>query len=833
MTDQVTSSTAPIASVRVRRASGWLPPAIVMAGLAALVVVALFDALAVANDRLPGIDAGVHYAWEVYTRSALATGHLPHWNPYVFMGMPHFANTQMNVLYPPAVLLRWVPAAASMSWMVALHLWIAGVGALWLSRVIGLRWLPAAAVGVAVMFGGSVVLWLHFGHLLVIYCTAWMPWALAGSILSARRRSYVPHAALPVLLALQFLAGYAQGSLYIAAMVALYFLYCVVWPEQPVTGAARLRPLVQLSVVGALALGLSAFQFLPFVKLAAEAGRTTGISYEAAIEGQWGFRDLATIFFPFQHAQDRPIYRHVTDPAYVGWLFACAMPFAFVERATRRIAVFLVLLSALAVAFALGSNLPFYRLQYLLFPGLRLPGRFLFLATLGLAVLGGLGLQQFALLAHARRWRLLAGGLVVTALAAASAAAAIEWQPRLAAVPVHASAWLPLAALVALAAVAAISVRKGPRMALCAGLLVVAVDMTALAAGGVETVPYESSATLSRWLGQPQAGRAFSLCENRVGDVGLQAHQQPAVAGPGSLYLRDYAEWLDLLGTARLRSDAIGRAAIRRDLLNAANVAVIISCEPLDSAAMTLVSSVDSISVYRNDQAWPRAIWTCGFEEATRSHIARQLLAGRYESVGRLTHRAVISVRWATDLDEHRRLALEERYRLARGVRREGATWGYVLEDSSPENVAALLRDHAVDDIDGLNRALGTVSEAATAEEDANDARREALVGTTPCDGSGGVDVIVRDRPDGLVVAEVSAETAGVVLFSEPFYEERHAFVDGSRVRALEANLAFTAVPVPAGSHRVELRFVPRSFHLGLGVSALTAVMWAWLGLKA
>jgi uncharacterized membrane protein YfhO len=40
------------------------------------------------------------------------------------------------------------------------------------------------------------------------------------------------------------------------------------------------------------------------------------------------------------------------------------------------------------------------------------------------------------------------------------------------------------------------------------------------------------------------------------------------------------------------------------------------------------------------------------------------------------------------------------------------------------------------------------------------------------------------------------------------------------------ANLAFTAVPVAAGRHRLELKYVPGSFHLGLGITALTLVGW-------
>jgi uncharacterized membrane protein YfhO len=43
------------------------------------------------------------------------------------------------------------------------------------------------------------------------------------------------------------------------------------------------------------------------------------------------------------------------------------------------------------------------------------------------------------------------------------------------------------------------------------------------------------------------------------------------------------------------------------------------------------------------------------------------------------------------------------------------------------------------------------------------------------------------------------------------------------------ANLAFTAVPVDAGRHRVELRYVPESFYLGLGATGVTLSGWAGL----
>jgi uncharacterized membrane protein YfhO len=91
------------------------------------------------------------------------------------------------------------------------------------------------------------------------------------------------------------------------------------------------------------------------------------------------------------------------------------------------------------------------------------------------------------------------------------------------------------------------------------------------------------------------------------------------------------------------------------------------------------------------------------------------------------------------------------------------------------------------------------------------------------------VTVLEQDRSDGLFAAEVDAPVPGLLFMSEPFYVERHAFVDGRRVTPLRANVAFTAVPVAAGRHRVELRYVPESFYVGLGATALTLVGWTGL----
>ena len=122
------------------------------------------------------------------------------------------ADPQSIVWYPPAMLLRWVPPVAFLSWIAVLHVWFGGVGTLLLGRVVGLSWLAAAAAALCVALGGTSAARLYNGHLLVINTVAWLPWALAFSVITVRRRTLLPHPALVLVMVLQFLAGFPQAT---------------------------------------------------------------------------------------------------------------------------------------------------------------------------------------------------------------------------------------------------------------------------------------------------------------------------------------------------------------------------------------------------------------------------------------------------------------------------------------------------------------------------------------------------------------------------------------------------------------------------------------------
>ena len=789
--------------------------------------------------RLPGLDAPISYAWEVHTRSALSMAQWPHWNPHAFAGTPHFADTLTASIYPPAVMLRWMEPSLFLRAMMLLHLVIGGAGTLLLARVVGLGWWAATAAAIAVTLGGTAASAMYLGHVVVVYVTPWLPWALAFAILSARRPGVLPHPGLPIVLAVQFLAGYLQGTIYITAVVSLYLLFCAAWPERLGSTAgvshpssvARWRPLAQLAVLGLLTFGLTAVQLYPFVELALQTARTDGLPYEAAVAEAWAFRDLATFFWPFTGLGSEPVYRFL-NVAYVGWPLACALPFAWFDTNRRRTVVFLTLLAVVSFAFAFGDALPFYRLHHAVFPGLRVPARFLFIVALCVAVLGAIGMEQLAVLIRERQWKRFASGALITALLVLSASAIMTGNGATDAVrAVHLWPWPPVLASAAFVAAVVMSARWR-RWALVPLVVATAVDVTVFAHGGSHTVPIESAETIRQRLGPLVAhGRVWSLCPGQIGSNELVVAGRPTLDGPIGVTLRDFQDWQSVLYNATWPADTLGPLRIRRDLLDMANVTNVVACEPIDAPGLTLVRRERDLFVYRNDRAWARAVWTCGAETVTRARAEQQRRSARYEDGRRLVPLTRIYVHWNGAVGEDQRRALEDRYSLRDGSVSDEGTWRYRLYDPSPENVRALVNDRLVDDTHGVDRGSGRITEEALGVDEGGP--DQMLIGTRSCAAAANVSVRVTDQPDGHVAVDVDTPADGVVFLSEPRFPGREAFVDGKRVDIHGAMLAFTAIAVPAGRHLVELRLVPRTLYWGAATTIATIAGWIGVALNS
>jgi hypothetical protein len=68
----------------------------------------------------------------------------------------------------------------------------------------------------------------------------------------------------------------------------------------------------------------------------------------------------------------------------------------------------------------------------------------------------------------------------------------------------------------------------------------------------------------------------------------------------------------------------------------------------------------------------------------------------------------------------------------------------------------------------------------------------------------------------------VDSLSEGYLVLSDPFYPGWRATVDGQPAPILRANYAFRAIAIPAGAHRVTMNFLPTSWLIGLGLTAVT-----------
>jgi len=318
----------------------------------------------------------------------------PLWNPYRNMGEPFLADPQSLAGYPPMWWLCRLP-----SYLGFVRLWI--VGHTLLAGYFTRKWLlrsgadPAAAAVsmIVVAFNGYFI---AHGTLLNHFASAaFVP--VVFYYFSARRTI-----AFAVALALQWLAGFPPFCYLTVVALAIWSLSA---------GTARRDCLRLLLTGGTLAVGLAAFQIIPFAELFIHSARPILLSAAVATEfseptGQL----LRMLVVPQWMAWSRDL---TGDQAvvsfYVGPVVMLAAVWAAYDggRIERRL-----MLGTIACALlSLGSHLPGYA-QFAPLHVFRFPANWLLLSSVGFAILSGWGVARLP----DARWKWVVAALILADL---------------------------------------------------------------------------------------------------------------------------------------------------------------------------------------------------------------------------------------------------------------------------------------------------------------------------------------------------------------------------------------------------------------------------------
>ena len=752
----------------------------------------------------------------VYNAQMLRAGQIPFWNPHVFNGYPHFALIQNNVLYPLSTIFDLIEPISGMGFSICLHLALAGclMFAFLRARDLddGAAFLGAAAFELNGMF------LIRVSAPSYVFSGTWLPLMLLGALRVARSGSVRRGWPLLVATTASVLGGHPQITSLCLTLAGVFLLVEAV-ARAAVGGALAhlVRAVAAFAALVLLGVGVAGYQVVPFLELMANSARG-GVALSVYRKASMPFTGLAQALLPdlYGHPLEMDYWLPDRAPLLDGiaardrvWalnfsgqnLYTGIVPLVLavvaVLRAPRRRDV---LLFAGAALFSLGVLLgpPMIDVAYALIPGFRhsRPDRITFVYMSALSVLTAYG---YAAVTRAGGTADGAGTRRTGALTIAVAALVLVlWPivPRLADAAARAdlATWLR-EARVQWAAHRALLL---PEIAATCLLLlaVVCLTMPALA----RRLP--RAATLAAWtllLLVPSLlfGWRFNPMQYRP-VLGATAMEKAVVqAGAGQ---------------------PVRIARILPGLPQAlpANVVQLLGVDDIHGASAAGVRDyVDLIDAAEHGAIAAHKYFRAFRDPAIASgHVLDVLNAGLV--LGNVELPA-----------QYERLASEDGLTLWRNP--HALPRFFVVEQTEAYG----------DQDDGRARLLAPGFDPAThVLVRAEDAAAVALPSQTAADASAAAarragaqpGVTITSSAPHRITLHVEAPRPGVLVSSEVFYPGWQTRIDGALVPTLLVNTAFRGAPLPAGTHDVELRFVPRSFQLGVGLSVVSllivAVMW-------
>jgi hypothetical protein len=307
----------------------------------------------------------------------------PHWNPFVFMGMPSYASLAYNPqTYPLTTPIRAVRDALGlppMFWML-LHLAIAGLATVGWVRWRGQSWAAAIAAGCWVVALPKLAAWGAYGHGTKLGTFAWLP--LVGWCAEAMLRTGAVAWAsgLALAMGMMLLRGHVQIAYYAVLCVAvLVVAYLVADWRDPDARARTLTRVGWIAAAGLAGLAVSLVLYLPVLGYQAHsirgaAGTGGGAAFEYATNWSLSWPEFGTMWWPTTAGYGRGAYvgqMPFTDyPNYVGLPLLLLALVGLIQRRDR-IAWALVAIIVVATLVALGKNFFVYQVFYELLPGFK------------------------------------------------------------------------------------------------------------------------------------------------------------------------------------------------------------------------------------------------------------------------------------------------------------------------------------------------------------------------------------------------------------------------------------------------------------------------------
>ncbi len=347
----------------------WRARALIYFVLFANVLIFFHKPLFSADYQFPWDFRGVQLPLISFLADRLRAGHFALWNPYSYCGYPVFANIEACYFQPFILAATWIAAHIAparlpqfVEWVVALHIFIAGVFSWRFFRALGAADIPAWAGAMVFETGGYFA--SRAEHIGAIMAVSWMPLACLAVWNLRERVDRRWLAALALALGMAVLGGFPQPAFAVFLCATVLALTLVA------LRMARWRLLIATAAGCILGIAFSAVIFIPTAQLTAHS--------VAMFRAGWlgtGGGILPQAFVSLVAPDHYRIFdANFTGPGDRSFLYlyssliglALAV-YALAFRRTRTVAL-LAIVAVFGAIFTVGENTALWRALYPLLP---------------------------------------------------------------------------------------------------------------------------------------------------------------------------------------------------------------------------------------------------------------------------------------------------------------------------------------------------------------------------------------------------------------------------------------------------------------------------------
>ncbi len=163
------------------------------------------------------------YPWKEFAMNQFKSGNFPLWNPYTFSGQPLAANFQSSAYYPFNIFYFLLDPKNAWILLIIIQPFLGGIFMYLLVSSLKKTRIAALFASVAFMFSSYLITWMENGNVGNSYI--WLPLAFFSTVKYFQQAKFRYILILSASLALSILGGHPQTAIYIYVATFLFWIY--------------------------------------------------------------------------------------------------------------------------------------------------------------------------------------------------------------------------------------------------------------------------------------------------------------------------------------------------------------------------------------------------------------------------------------------------------------------------------------------------------------------------------------------------------------------------------------------------------------------------------